>query len=70
MRNGYKFLVDRPESKIYLGRSRRSWKESAKMDFKEAVRLWTGFIGLRTATDEYGDELSGSINDGEFLDWL
>jgi len=34
------------------------------------VGVWTGSSWLRIGTGECGDEPSGSIKFGEFLDWL
>jgi hypothetical protein len=37
---------------------------------KEEGRAWTGFIFLSIGTSKCGNEISGSITCGEFLDWL
>jgi hypothetical protein len=34
MRNAYKILVEEPEGKKPLGRSRRRWEDHIKIDFK------------------------------------
>ena len=54
-------LVGKPEGKKTLGRHRRRWENNIKMDFQK-VRC--GGMG----TCESGDETSGSIKCGEFLD--
>ena len=64
----YSVLVGKPEGKRTLGRPRRRWEVSIKMDLKEMRwEAWTGLIWLRMGT---GNEPSGSIKCGEFLDWL
>jgi hypothetical protein len=35
MRNGYKILVGKPEGKKPLGRPRRRWENSTRMDLRE-----------------------------------
>jgi len=37
MRITYDILVGKPEGKRPLGRSRRKWKETIRMDFREIV---------------------------------
>jgi hypothetical protein len=46
----YRVLVDKPERKRTLGRSRRRWVNNIKMDLQE-VGLGTGLIWLRIGTD-------------------
>ena len=68
-----RILVGKPEGKRSLGRPRRRWEFNIKMDLQEV-----GGVGnwMEMAQDsdswralvEYGDELSGSIKCGEFLD--
>ena len=64
--------MGKPEGKRQLGRTRRRWEDNIKMDLREVGGVETGWIWLRIGTDagtcEYGDELSGSIKCGEFLD--
>jgi hypothetical protein len=47
MRNAYKILVEDPKAKGTLGKSTRRWDDNIKMDFKQGVRVWTGFVWLR-----------------------
>jgi hypothetical protein len=61
------------EGKRPLGRPRHRWDNNIKKDFQEVVwRAWTGLMWLRIVTDcglsKYGNEASGSIKFGEFLD--
>ena len=56
-RGVHKVLVGKLEGKRPLGRPRRRWEDNIKMDLEEVGR------GC-----EYGNELSGSIKCGEFLD--
>jgi hypothetical protein len=35
MRNAFKILVENPEEKRQLGRSRRRWEDNIKMDLRE-----------------------------------
>jgi hypothetical protein len=37
---------------------------------KQGGRVWTGFIWQRLATSEHGNEPSGSIKGGDFLDYV
>jgi hypothetical protein len=60
-RGVYRVWVGKPEGKRPLGRPRRRWEDNIKMDFQK-VRC--GGMG----TCESGDETSGSIKCGEFLD--
>jgi hypothetical protein len=72
-RGVYRVLVGKPEGKRPLGTARRSWKDNIKVDLRE-VRwaTWTGLIWHRIGTGgghfECGNEPSGSIKCGEFLD--
>jgi hypothetical protein len=59
------------EGKRPLGRPRRRWEDNIKRDLREVGGgVGTGWSGLRIGTGgtgEYGNELSGSINAGNFL---
>jgi hypothetical protein len=47
-RNAYRVLVGKPEEMRSLGRSRHSWEDNFKMDFREIVwEEWTVSIWLR-----------------------
>ena len=72
-RGVHKVLVGKPEGKRPLGRPRRRWEDNIKMDFQEVGRGCGDWIELAqdrqvAGACEYGDELSGSITCGEFLD--
>ena len=44
-------LVGKSEGKGQLGRAKRSWEDSIKMDFMNwEVGVWTGLIWLRIGT--------------------
>jgi len=69
----YGILVGKPEGKKPLGRPRRRWEDNIKMDLQE---VGCGGYGLDRAgsgegqvagTCECGNEHSGSIKCGEFL---
>ena len=73
-RGAYRGLVGKPEGKRPRGRPRRRWEDNIKMDLQE---VGCGVYGLDRAssgyeqmagTCEYGNEPSGSIKCGEFLD--
>jgi len=73
-RGVYRVLVGKPEGKRPLGRPRRRWVDNIKMDLQEVGCGYMGWIGL--AQDKYrwrtlvecGNESSGSVKCGEFLD--
>ena len=72
-RGVHRFLVGKPEGKRPLGRPRRRWEDNIKMDLREVEGggVWMELARYRErwgATCEYGDEPSGSIKCGEFLD--
>jgi hypothetical protein len=48
-RNAYRILVGKPEGKRPLGRPRRGWKESIKMDLREIG--WGGMDWIDLAQD-------------------
>jgi hypothetical protein len=50
MRNVYKFLIRKPESKRPVGRPRGRWGDNIRNDIVEIGRVWTGLIWLRTGT--------------------
>ena len=73
-RGVHKVLVGKPEGKRPLGRPRRTWEDNIKMDRQEVGRGCGDWMELAKDRDrwralcEYGNELSGSIKCGEFLD--
>ena len=69
-RGVHRVLVGKPEGKRPLGRPRRRWEDNIKMDLREVGGGGDSMelAQERAGTCEYGDELSGSIKCGEFLD--
>jgi hypothetical protein len=51
-RGPYRILVERPEGRRPLGRSRRRWEDNIKMDLQEVGwgEAWTGLIWLNIGT--------------------
>jgi len=75
-RSMYRVLVGKPEGRRLVGRPRHRWEDNIKMDLQE---VGCGGYGLDRAgsgsgqgvgTCECGNETSGSVKFGEFLDWL
>ena len=71
-RGVYRVLVGKPKRNRPLGRSRRRWEDNIKMDLQEVgcggidwIQLAQGHV---IGTFECGNEPSGSIKCGEFLD--
>jgi len=70
----YRVLVGKPEEKRTLGRPRRRWVDIIKMDLQEVGCGYMDCIGLAQDRDsladacECGNELTGSVKCGEFLD--
>jgi hypothetical protein len=53
-RNSYRILVGKPEGKRPLGRPRRRWGDSTKMDLRE-IHLLTVFSSRFTCPEDGGD---------------
>jgi hypothetical protein len=70
MRDAYKIWAGKPEKKRPLGRLCNKWEDNIRMNLREIWwKLWTGFIWLSIAgCCENGNEPSGSIKVGKFLD--
>jgi hypothetical protein len=69
MREGrgvHRVLVGKPEGKRPLGRPRLRWEDNIKMGLQE-MGGGCGYWMERAQDREYGNELSGSINAGNFL---
>jgi hypothetical protein len=67
MRNVYRILDGKPEGKMPLGRSRYGWKNNVGMDLREIG--WKDVDRIHLTQDrEHGNEPSGSMKGGEFLD--
>jgi len=69
----YRVLLGKPEGKRPLGRPRRRWVDNIRMDLQEVGCGYIDWIGLAVAGQvadacECGNEPSGSVNCGEFLD--
>ena len=75
-RGVYRVLVGKPEGKRPLGRPRRRWEDNIKMDLQEVGCGGMDWIELAqdreqvAGTCECGNEPSGFIKCGVFLDWL
>jgi hypothetical protein len=76
VRGAYNILIGRPEWRRPLGRPRRGWENNIKMDVRE-IGFWGCGFGLDSlgsgygqvaGSCEHGNEPSGSIKCGEFLD--
>ena len=72
-RGAYRVLVEKPEGKKPLGRPRRRWEHNIKMDLQEVgwgVACSGSGSGQGQVADclKSGNELSGSIQCGLFLD--
>jgi hypothetical protein len=74
IRNVYRVLVEKPEGKRPLGRPRRGWESNIRMDIREM--WWKGVEWIHLAQGSvagsfgHGNEPSGSIKGGDFLDQL
>jgi hypothetical protein len=45
------------------------WEDNIRMDLREiGWNVWTGFIWFRVGSCEHGNEPSGSIKGGEFVE--
>jgi hypothetical protein len=66
-RGVHKVLVAKLEGKKPLGRPRRRWEDNINLDLQEAGKGCGDWMKVAGAC-EYGNELSGSIKCGEFLD--
>jgi len=70
----YRVLVGKPEGKRPLGRNSRRWEDNIKMDLRKMGCGGMDWIEMAQDRDrwpgtcECSNELSGSINCGEFLD--
>ena len=70
--SGQCVLVGKPEGRRPLGRPRRRWVDNIRTDLQEVGCGYVDWIGL--AQDRYrwrtlcGNEPSGSVKCGEFLD--
>jgi hypothetical protein len=52
-RNAYRILVGKPEGKRPLGRPRRRWVDSIKMDLREVVLDDVDLIDLAQVRDQW-----------------
>ena len=60
--------VGKPEGKRQLGRPRLRWVDNIRMDLQEVGCGHVDWIGRVAEACECGNEPSGSIKCGEFLD--
>jgi hypothetical protein len=70
VRGAYNILVGRPEGRRPLERPRCRWEDNIKMDLREIGFGEVDWIHWAQVAGscEHGDEPSGSIKCGEFLD--
>jgi hypothetical protein len=47
MRNAYEIVIRKPETKRPLVRAWSKWEYITKMNLKQVVMIWAGFICLR-----------------------
>jgi hypothetical protein len=74
MKNGYNILIEKSEGMRSLGRPKHRWEDNIRMVLRE-IR-WEGVKWIHLAQDrdqwggcyEHGNEPSGCIKGGEFLD--
>jgi hypothetical protein len=70
--NAHRILFEKSEGKISFGRRRPRWKDNIKCIFREVgfrcVDLIKVAEGPVSGPCEYGNETSGSIKGGEFID--
>jgi len=69
----YRVLVGKPEGRNPMGRPKRRWVGNIRMDLQEVGCGYMEWIGLAQDGEvadacECGNELSGSVKCGEFLD--
>jgi hypothetical protein len=73
-RGAYRALVGKPKGRRPLERPRRRWEDNIKIDLREVGWEDVDWIDLAQDRDRwrgscvYGDEPSGSIKCGEFLE--
>jgi hypothetical protein len=67
-RGVYRVLVGNLEEKRPLGRPRRRWEDNIKRNLQEIESWLMDWIELAQNRDNRGNEPSGSIECGEFLD--
>jgi hypothetical protein len=74
VRNVCKIFIGKLEREVPLGIPGPRWQDNIKMDVKHCSRMWTGCISVRIVSSggscEHGNETSGYIKGGEFLDYL
>jgi hypothetical protein len=61
-RSAYKVLVGKPEGKGPLGRYRRRWEDSIKMDLKEIVGSVVDWINVAQDRDKWRDLVNTVMN--------
>jgi hypothetical protein len=49
-RNAYRIFMGKPEKKRPLGRPRRRWMDSIKMNLRQDGMVWTGLMWLTIGT--------------------
>jgi hypothetical protein len=66
--NAYRILVGKPEGKRPLGRPRRRWVNSVKMDLRYGLDRYDSGEGPVDGSCEHGNEPSDSIKCWEVLE--
>jgi hypothetical protein len=61
-RNAYRILVGKPEGKSPLGRPRRKWVDSIKMDVRDIEWGCMDWIGLAQNRDQWRDHVNTAVN--------
>jgi len=70
----YRVMVGKPEGRRPLGRPRRRWLDNIRMNLQEVGCGYMDWIGLARDREQVadgcdcGNEPSGSVKCGEFLD--
>jgi len=69
--NAFMYMVQKLSRKRPLGIPTCRWEDTIKMDIEAEDRPWLGFIWFRmtvAGSCEHGNEPSGSIQCGKFVD--
>jgi hypothetical protein len=61
-RNAYRILVEKPEGKTPLGRSRRKWEDNIKMDLREIGLGGMDWIDLVQDMDQWRALVNTAMN--------
>ena len=61
-RGAYKILVEKPERRRSLGRTRRRWEDNIKVDLKQVVRGASRWMDLAEDTDSWRSLVNEVMN--------